>query len=99
MEPGTPWCRAVLHRADGSPLATVSIDGPGPPDLAALDLVAGLAQLARRAGGVLVVGEVSVGLVELFELAGLRRQVLGQVEDRKDPFGVEKEGHGGDPAV
>jgi hypothetical protein len=78
---------------------TVTVDGPGAPDMAVADLVAGLAAWARRSGAVLAPDHVAQELVELLELAGLCRQVLGQSEEREEALCVEEEGHVGDTPV
>jgi hypothetical protein len=99
MESRAPWFRATARRLEDGAAVTVTVEGPGVPDLAVADLVAGLAAWARRSGAVLVPDRVAAELVELLDLAGLCRQVLGQSEQRKEPLGVEEERHGGDAPV
>jgi hypothetical protein len=99
MEARLPWWRVLVCSQDGVEVATLTIDGPGLPDLAAVDLVAGLALWARRSGSTIVLCEASDELVELLALAGLPGEVVGQPEARKDPVGVEEERHGADPPV
>jgi hypothetical protein len=69
------WCRIRILGPGGLELGTSVLEGPGDPDLAAVDRIARLALLARRDGGTLVLAEVCPELAELLELAGLGVEV------------------------
>jgi len=93
------WCRVTIVGPDGAELAGRVLEGPGAPDLGAVDDVARLALLAARLGGGIVLGEVSSLMRELLELAGLGVEVKGQPEGREESFGVQEtqeEAHPGD---
>ena len=70
-----PWCRLRILGPDGAVIGVRVLEGPGHPDLAALDRIARLALLARRDGGTLVLAEVCPELAELLELTGLGVEV------------------------
>jgi hypothetical protein len=65
------WCRVTVVGPDGAVVACRVFEGPGVPDLAAVDAVARLALLSVRIGGRFGVTEVSPAMSELLELAGL----------------------------
>jgi len=93
------WCRITLIGADGAELAYSILEGPGAPDLVALDQIAHLALVAARAGAAAVLADASAELVELLELSGLGVEMQRQAERRKEALGiqrVEKEGHARD---
>jgi hypothetical protein len=93
------WCRVTLIDADGAEMAHSTLEGPGAPDLLALDEVAHLALVAARAGGAVVLADVSPDMGDLLDLSGLGVEVQWQAESREEAFGVEreqKERHGGD---
>ncbi len=94
-----PWCRITVLGPDGDELEQWTLSGPGRPDLAAVDALAQLQLAASRQGGRLVVRELSPALAELLALAGLRREVVGETEEREDRLGVEEEVKPADPAV
>jgi hypothetical protein len=97
--PLEPWCRVTVVGPDEAELAAGVLEGPGAPDLGAVDDVARLALVAKRLGGALVLTEVAPALQVLLELAGLPVQVQGKTEGRKEPLGVEQrqeERHPGD---
>jgi hypothetical protein len=100
------WCRVTVVGVDGAELARCVLEGPGAPDLSAVDDVARLALAAGRLGGAVVLTELSPELRALFELAGLRLgvaglrvEVEGQTEFGEEPVGVQEgqeERHPGD---
>jgi hypothetical protein len=93
------WCRVRVVGPDGTELACCRLEGPGAPDLEAVDNVAHLALLAWRLGGGIVLAEVLPALQALLELAGLRVEVSGQAELEEEPLGVQEgqeESHPGD---
>ena len=91
------WCRISVFGAGGDEVGSWTLSGSGPPDLAVLDGVARLMLLASRAGGSVVVRDMSASLAELVELAGLCGEVGGQPEGREDGLGVEERVQFGDP--
>lgn len=58
-------------------VVVVTIDGPGRPDLATVEELAGLALIARRHGLAMRIAVVTPALFELLELCGLHGVVLG----------------------
>jgi hypothetical protein len=93
------WGRVTVTGPDGAELVSCVLAGPGDPGLAAVDIVAGLALLARRHRGRMILTDASSALRELLELAGLPVEVQRQAERREEPLGVqerEKEVHRGD---
>jgi hypothetical protein len=84
------WARMVVAAADGTRL-TVPLGGDGPPDLAVVEALARFQLMARRAGDRVWLEDVSVALGELLDLAGLRRQMVGQAEGREQVLGVQEE--------
>lgn len=102
------WCRVRVVGTDGAELARCVLEGPGAPDLGAVDDLARLVLLAGRFGGGIVLAEVSPTLGALLELAGLRVElgglrveVEGQAELGEQPIGVQEgqeERHPGDLA-
>jgi hypothetical protein len=102
MAPDQAWCRVTIVGPGGSELGRYVLQGQGAPDLATVDAVAHMALRAKRAGGGLVLSEVSADLRELLELSGLSVEMQGEPELGKEPFGVQEgqeEGHLGDPAI
>ena len=93
------WCRITVFRAEGDEVGSWELSGSGPPDLAVLDGVARLILVASRAGGSVVVHDLSARMAELVELVGLRREVGGQPEGREDGLGVEEGVELGDPSA
>ncbi len=93
------WCRVTMIGPDGVALASGVLEGPGAPDIGAVDDVARLALLAKRLGGGLVLTDVSPDLRALVELTGLAVEMDGEPERREEPLGVqqvEEERHAGD---
>lgn len=97
---------------DGTVLARRVLDGPGNPDLEAVDEVARLALGAQRLGGALRIDEMTVAMNELLELAGLSVEALGvpvlgvevqrEAEGGEESLGIhqgEEEAHLGDAPV
>jgi hypothetical protein len=66
-------------------------------DLASVDTLARVQLAAKRLGFRLRLSP-SEEMLELLELCGLV-EVLGEIEEREDPLGVEEEGELGDPAA
>jgi ADP-ribose pyrophosphatase YjhB (NUDIX family) len=71
---------------DGAELASAVLEGPGAPDLGAVDAVARWALLAGRLGRGITLAQVSPAMRELLELTGLRVEVEGQPELGEEPF-------------
>jgi hypothetical protein len=84
------WARMVVAAADGTRLI-VPLTGEGPPDLAVVEALARFQLMARRAGDRVWLEDVSTALGDLLDLAGLRRQMIGQAEGREQLLGVEEE--------
>lgn len=85
---------------DGTVVTSCALDGPGPPDLGAVDDVARLALLATRLGGGIALTEVSQDMRGLIELAGLGVEMEGQAELGEEPLGIQQgqeEAHPRDP--
>jgi hypothetical protein len=86
---------------DGAELAHVVLEGPGAPDLAAVDDVARLTLAAGRLGGEITLLDLSPAMGALLELAGLGVEMEGQAELGEEPLGVQEgqeETHPGDLA-
>lgn len=95
----TLWCRVLVVGPDRTALASHRLEGPGVPDLGALDDVARLALQAERLGGRIVLSDVTPALRSLLELSGLRVEVEREAEGGKESLGVEggqEELHPGD---
>src|SRR5262249_61630124 len=90
MAAAAPGARMVVRAADGTRL-TVALAGDGPPDLAVVEALARFQVMARRAGDRAWLEDVSPALGELLDLAGLRRQMIGQAEGREQVLGVQEE--------
>ena len=71
------WCRVTLIGPGGDALAGWSLEGPGQPDLEAVDRVARLALGAGRLGGRVVLSDVDPDLRSLLDLAALPVEVEG----------------------
>ncbi len=87
------WARLVIVGSDGT-RREVLLTGEGLPDLA---VVAGLARfqlMARRAGSQVRLEDVSAGLGELLDLAGLRDEVRGQASPLCPPGALPREAGG-----
>jgi hypothetical protein len=84
------WCRVTIFGPDGNELAGCDLEGPGAPDLAAVDAVAGLALLAGRLGFGIALGEVSQAMRELLALAGLGVEVGRQSELPEESLRVQE---------
>ncbi len=91
------WVRVVLVGASGTELAAWVLEGQGLPDLATVNAIARSQLSARRAGGCIRLQEVSADLSALLDLAGLLREVGGEVEVREDVLVVEEGVQRGDP--
>jgi hypothetical protein len=89
------WARMVVAAADGTRL-TIPLGGDGPPDLAVVEALARFQLMARRAGDLVWLEDVSAALAELLDLAGIRRQMIRQPERREQARGVQEEIQPGD---
>lgn len=69
----------VTADADGTH-HVVSLDGDGPPGLAVVEALARCQLMARRAGGRMWLEDLSPGLAELLDLAGLREEMTGKAD-------------------
>jgi hypothetical protein len=92
------WGRLVFVGAHGQAAVAWPIVGQGRPDLAVVDTVARLQLAARRIGGSIQVRDATPDLVELFELVGLGRELLGEPE-RPEQVGIQEGVQGGDPVA
>ncbi|MGH3576946.1 MAG: hypothetical protein ACRDU0_05250 [Mycobacterium sp.] len=97
MPEDVPWVRIVFVGPSGVELAAWDIGGPGRPDLAVVDALSRWQLSARRGGGSVLLVETSADLVDLLDLVGLRREMVGQPECREEMRGVEEGVEGGDP--
>jgi hypothetical protein len=86
----TGWALVVLVASDGVEVAAWSLDGPGPPDLGAIDTLARTQLNARRLGGAIRLRHGSEELNELLDLVGLRGEVGGEPEGGEELLGVEE---------
>ena len=84
------WCRVTVVGPDGAELACCVMEGPGAPDLGAVDDVARLALIARRFGCGILLAEVSPSLRGLLELVGLRVEVERQAELGEEPLRAQE---------
>ncbi len=80
----------VTADADGTH-HVVPLAGDGPPDLAVVEALARCQLMARRAGGRMWLEDLSPGLAELLDLAGLREQMTGRAgpepcPGRREPY-------------
>src|SRR5271165_4391233 len=93
------WGRVKVVGPDSTELARFVLEGQGRPDLSTVDRVARLALSARRLGCRVVLADVSPALRSLLDLSGLRVEVQGQAEIRKESLRVQEgqeECHPGD---
>jgi hypothetical protein len=91
----------MVKGPDGAEVAQVVLEGPGPPDLAAVDDLARLTLAAGRLGGAITLLDLAPAMRALLDLAGLRVEMEGQAELGKEPLGVqegEEPAHPGDLA-
>jgi hypothetical protein len=95
----TGWALVVLVASDGAEVAAWSLEGPGAPDLGAIDALARTQLRARRLGGAIRLRHGSKELLELLDLVGLRREVGGESEEGEDLLGVEEGVEPRDPPV
>jgi hypothetical protein len=80
----------MMVGADGTESILGVLEGPGGPDLGAVNEVARLALQAARLGGGLVLREVSPAMRELLELAGLSSETWATVEMEGETEGGEE---------
>jgi len=96
------WCRIRFVGPNACVRREWILEGPGRPDLGAVEMIARLALLAQRMGVTISVVDVSGELVDLLRLAALPIEVEGQPEGREQPLGVqggEEEAHLDDPGA
>lgn len=82
-------------------LANRVLEGPGLPDMEAVDEVARWTLLASRLGATAALTEVSPAMRELLDLGGLGVQMGGKPEHGEDPLESlegQEEVHPADPA-
>ena len=80
MAASEPWCFVRFTDGDGSVVGGCVIDGPGDPDLAAVEVIARLALVARRQGFAVLLSGVRADLRRLLDLSGLPVEMEGQPE-------------------
>jgi len=86
---------------DGAVLGGFTLEGPGDPDLAAVDDLARVALQAARLGGRITLREVSPAMRAMLDLAGFGVEMERQAEPAEEsPVVVEREeeAHPDDPA-
>jgi len=93
------WGRLSFVGPDGAILGECVIEGPGRPDMGAVDDVARLQLLARRLGGRIVVETAWPDLLDLLDLSGLPVEVRRQAEDGENSRRVQEEVQPGDPTA
>ena len=89
MTGGVAWARLVFTTADGHHLQ-MEFHGLDVPTLADVEFLAVLQMAARRVSGRIRLEEVAAPLKDLLDLAGLVREVGGQVERREEGFGFQE---------
>jgi hypothetical protein len=99
MAAGMPWVRVVFVGSSGGEVAAWVIEGPGLPDLDTVNAVARWHLVARRAGGGIVLREVSADLAALLDFVGLLGEVTGEPEGGKEVLHIEERVEPGDPAT
>jgi hypothetical protein len=90
MPSAQPWCRITLLWPDGTVRVHHILEGPGAPDIGAVEEVARLALWALQDGGSVELSEVSPELDELLEVSGLRVEMERETEGGKEALGVEE---------
>jgi hypothetical protein len=96
MDLPRPWCRMTAVDPDGRVTERQLLEGSGPPGLDAIDEVARRALAAARAGGRLVLDEVSPQMGDLLRLVGLGVEVGREAVRGEQPLGIkqiEEKGH------
>ena len=94
------WCRVKVVGPGGDRLACCVLEGPGAPDLGAVDAVARLALLARRLGGRTSCSRRSrLPCERCSTLAGLAVEMEGQAELGEEPLGVQEARKNAIPAI
>ncbi|SRR5258708_38218439 len=99
MDRVVTWGLAVFVSADGVEAAAWVVGGQGVPDIETVERLARSQLSARRLGGRIRLVEVGEELLELLDLLGLSRELLGQAEGREEVVGVEEGMEPGDPAT
>ncbi|MDR6975616.1 ABC-type transporter Mla MlaB component [Streptomyces sp. 3330] len=97
--PGLVDDARALMEATGAAVVVCDVAGIGPPGLTAVDLLARLQLAARRAGGHIRLRAPDPALRALLDLAGLRFEVEGEVEEGEPALRVEVEVEPGEAAV
>jgi hypothetical protein len=93
-----PWAVVEIVGPDGTVLGTIVADGPGRPDMAAVDDLARTQLMAKRLGGRAVVKTASPFFLELLDLAGLAVEVERQPKEGENGGRIEEGVDPGDPA-
>ena len=88
MDRRVRWGRVSIVGPAGTEIGGTWLDGPGDPDLGAVDAVARLALLAGRFGCTLALTDASPSLRSLVELAGLPVEMKRQAEVGEEPLGA-----------
>lgn len=99
MPGNVPWVRIVFIGPAGVEVAEWVIEGPGRPDLDAVDVVARCQLSARRSGGSILLRDLNGDLSGLLELVGLLAEVGGEPESGKQVLSVEERVVPGDPTT
>lgn len=92
------WCRVTVISSQGDRRGRWLVSGCGDPDLSLVEALAWQQVAARRRDERVVVDRICPALDTLLDLAGLRRQVIGQPEVGEE-LGAEEAVEPGDPAV
>jgi len=96
------WCSATVTGHDGATVARYVFEGPGLPDLAALDQVARVFLFSARLGGTVALVDVSPAMEDLLALVGLSVEMRGETELGEESIWFhhgQEEGHGDDPTT
>lgn len=83
------WCRVTVTHDGGSEFA-LSICGAGVPGIEAVDAVARLSWLARRAGASVHLSHVSREMRELLDLAGLSVEMQWEAEGGEEQLRLHR---------
>jgi hypothetical protein len=74
------WCRVTVVGPGGDLVGTWALSGPDGPDLAVVDGLARLRVALGRAGGALVLRDLSADLAGLLDLVGLRYELCSPAD-------------------
>ena len=96
------WCRVTVRGPGGVVIGCFALEGPGDPDLRAVDGVARVALQAARFGVGVTLRDVCPAMRALLDLAALGIEVEGQAEVGEEAGAFvdgEEEAHRGDPSI